>query len=126
MRITDNGMTVDLEDDDPRVVRIRSILFNQPPTNPIAALWDEARTEHRAILTALASTGGMAQSELEKAVHVNAVELRGLHGGLAKIAKRLGVDYPIRSVGAHRPTRRFSLDTDVAKQVLKLSRKAKP
>ena len=119
-------MTVDLKDDDPRAIRIRALLFNQVAPDPIASLWNEARTEHQRILVALAAAGGMSQADLEKAIGVSAVELRGLHGGLAKIAKRLGVEYPIRSAGAHRPTRRFSLESDIAKQILKLSRKKKP
>lgn len=119
-------MTIDLKDDDPRAVRIRALLFTQAAQDPIASLWSQARTHHQKILVALATAGETSQEDLEKAVGVNAVQLRGLHGGLAKIAKRLGVDYPIRSVGAHRPTRRFSLPADVAKQVLKLSRNKKP
>lgn len=119
-------MTVDLEDDDPRAVRIRAVLFTQAADDPIGALWSEARTEHREILATLATAGETSQVELEKGVGVSAVALRGLLGGLAKIAKRLGVDYPIRSVGAYRPTRRFSLSSDVAKQIVKLSRKKNP
>lgn len=119
-------MTVDLEDDDPRAVRIRAVLFTQASHDPIGALWDEARTEHRAILVALAKSGELLQMELEKGLRVNAVALRGLLGGLAKIAKRLGAEYPIRSVGAYRPSRRFSLTSDTAKQILKLSRKKRP
>jgi hypothetical protein len=119
-------MTVDLDDDDPRAIRIRAVLFTQAAEDPIGALWNEARTEHRQILVALADSGELLQTELEKRLRVSAVALRGLLGGLAKIAKRLGVDYPIRSVGAYRPSRRFSLPSDVARQALKLSRKNRP
>lgn len=119
-------MTVHLKDDDPRAVRIRSVLFNEAAEDPVSALWIEARDEHREILAALAVAGEMSQMEIEKLLRVKAVALRGVLGGLAKIAKRLGVEYPLRSVGTYRPARRFSLKRDFAEQILKLSRKKKP
>lgn len=118
-------MTVSLADDDPRVDRIRTVLFAQVAADPIAELWSASRDEHRQVLVTLAA-GEISQADLERKLGLTGVELRGLNGGLSKIAKRLGVDYPIRSVGAHRHTRRFSLHSDIAKQILKLSRKKQP
>jgi hypothetical protein len=42
---------------------------------------------------------------------------------LAKISKRLGMEYSIRSSGGRRETRRFSLAPDIARQVFKLHNK---
>lgn len=124
VRITDKGMTVDLDEDDPRAARIRALLFEQPgAAEPIATLWAECSNEHREVLVAIASAGEITQVDLEKKLGLNGVELRGRHGGLAKIAKRLGVEYPIRSVGTHRDGRRFSVEPDISKQVLKLDSK---
>lgn len=125
MRIIDRGMTVDIEDDDPRAIRIRALLFEQPGAGePIATLWDECTNEHREVLAAIATAGEIAQIDLEKQLGLTGIELRGRNGGLAKIAKRLGVEYPIQSSGTHRKARRFRLAADVTRQVLKLANKA--
>jgi hypothetical protein len=117
-------MTVDLDEDDPRAARIRALLFEQPgATEPIATLWAECTNEHREVLVAIANAGEITQVDLETKMRLSGVELRGRHGGLAKIAKRIGVEYPIRSVGTHRDGRRFSLTPEIAKQVLKLDSK---
>lgn len=121
-------MTVDIDDDDPRAVSIRALLFEQPrAADPIATLWNECTNEHREVLAAIASVGELSQTDLEEKLGLTGIDLRGRHGGLAKIAKRLGVEYPIRSTGTHREARRFSLTTEVARRVLKLdSKSAKP
>lgn len=117
-------MQVDLDDDDPRAAQVRAILFQQPgAADPIAVLWAECTNEHREVLVSIALAGEIAQADLEKKLGLSGVELRGRHGGLAKISKRLGVEYPIRSAGTHRDARRFSLAPDTAKQVLKFNSK---
>jgi hypothetical protein len=117
-------MTVDLDEDDPRAGRIRALLFESPGApEPFPTLWRECSDQHREVLVAIAEAGEIAQQDLEVRLGLSGVELRGRHGGLAKIAKRLGVEYPIRSAGTHRDARRFSLAADVAKQVLKLDGK---
>lgn len=124
MHISDNDMEVDLPDRDPRAVRIRALLFEQPSgRDPLGALWHACNASHRAVLTVLAEQGETTQVELEEALGINGTTLRGRHGGLAKIAKRLGVEYPIRSVGTRREVRRFFLDPDAARQVFKLRSK---
>lgn len=117
-------MDVKLDDDDPRAIRIRAILFEQPAaTDPAATLWTECSNEHREVLAAIANAGEITQQDLEKQLALKSVELRGRHGGLARVAKRIGVEYPIRSAGTHRDARRFSLAPDFARQVLKLDSK---
>ncbi len=122
MHITDRGMTVDLEDEDPRAARIRALLYEQPAaSNPVAALWQACNSQHREALLAIAEHGEIAQADLERVLGLDGVGLRGRHAGIAKIAKRVGVEYPIKSVGARREVRSFSLATSVAREVLKLS-----
>lgn len=124
MRIQSPGIDIKLDDDDPRAVRIRAILFEQPgATDPVVALWNECSNEHREVLAAIASASEITQDDLEKKLGLKGVELRGRHGGLARIAKRIGVEYPIRSAGTHRNARRFSLPPDVAREVLRLDAK---
>jgi hypothetical protein len=124
MRISDGAMIVDLEDSDPRTVRIRAVLFAQPvASDPIGTLWLACSNQQRAVLIALAEHGEMEQVALEGVLDVTGVELRGRHSGLARIAKRIGVSYPIRSSAGRRNSRRFSLDLTVGHQILKLADK---
>jgi hypothetical protein len=122
MRITDNRMTIDLEDSDPRAVRIRAVLFDRPAaSDPVKALWHACSPLHRNVLVAIAQSGEITQPDIERLLNVSAVELRGRHGGLARVAKRLGVEYPIVSVGGRRESRRFSLEPPIARQILRLN-----
>src|SRR5687767_10314588 len=114
MRVMDRGMRIDLPDADPRAVRIRAILFQQPAAQePLPTLWTACSSQQRQVLAALAEAGELLQQELERRLGVNGIELRGRHSGLARIAKRLGVAYPIRSNGGRRDSRRFWLDETI-------------
>lgn len=125
MQITDGTMTVELDSSDPRVGRIRAILFDQhAASDPVGTLWDACTDAHREVLVAIAERGEIAQAELEKLIGISAVALRGRNGGLARLAKRVGVEYPISSVGGRRSSRRFSLSAGVIRQVLKLNQQA--
>src|SRR4051812_22350685 len=113
MRITDGRMTIELAEDDARVARIRALLFEQPgASHPIPTLWVACSDPQREVLVAIARYGEVSQDGLERELGVNGVGLRGRHGGLAKIAKRVGVEYPIRSTSGRRKSRRFSLDPE--------------
>ena len=121
MRVTDGKMIVELPDSDPRVVRIRAILFEQPQAEaPLRVLWQACTDAHREVLGAIAAAGEISQATLERTLRVDAVGLRGRNAGLARLAKGVGVPYPIRTVGGRRDTRRFSLAPDEARQILKL------
>jgi hypothetical protein len=124
MLIKDRGMVIDLSDSDPRTQRIRAVLFAQPSaSDPLGALWSACSTQQRAVLVALAEHGELEQVALEHILGVTGVALRGRHSGLARIAKRLGVDYPIRSSAGRRDSRRFALVPTVAQEILKLANK---
>jgi hypothetical protein len=122
MRIIDGKLVVELPKNDARAIRIRAILFDQPVAKaPVHVLWDACADAHREVLVAIAKAGEVAQPVLERAVDVDAMELRGRHSGLARLCKRISVEYPIVSVGGRRESRRFSLRHDVAREVMKLA-----
>lgn len=125
MKIVDRGMTVELEDEDPRANQIRTLLFaNSGDEDPIVTLWNECSDDQREVLVSIATPREITQEDLEKALGgIRGIDLRGRTIALAKISKRLGIDYPIRSSGGRREVRRFNLAPDVARQVLKLHRK---
>jgi hypothetical protein len=126
VKISDRGMTVELEDDDPRARQIRTLLFaNDGTDDPIASLWTECSDEQRDVLVAIATPREITQEDLEQALGgISGIDLRGRTIALAKISKRLGIEYPIRSTGGRRESRRFSLTPEVARQVLKLHSKS--
>ena len=120
--IKDGGMTIELEGNDPRVEQIRAILFKQPAEmKPTCVLWQACTDEHREVLLTIARHGEISQIELEAALDLNGVALRGRNGGLARIAKRVGVLYPIESAGTRRSNRRFSLVPEAAREILRIS-----
>lgn len=122
MRISDKGMILDLNNNDPRASRIRAILFERPATRkPMAALWAACSDQQRQVLAVLARHGEVRQPDLERLLGVDGVALRGRHSGLARIAKRLPVEYPVRSNLGRRESRRFWLEPRVAVEVLALS-----
>lgn len=125
MKISDRGLSVELDDEDPRAKQIRTLLFaNDGEKDPIVSLWEESSNEQREVLVAVATAREITQDELEKALGgLSGVELRGRTVALAKISKRLGIDCPIKSTGGRREFRRFSLAPDVARQVIKLNTK---
>jgi hypothetical protein len=122
MRIIDGTMKVELEATDPRAVRIRAILFSQPAaTDPIGKLWAACSAPQRDVLVAIAEGGEITQADLERTLGLNAVALRGRNSGLAKIAKRESVEYPIRAIGGRRESRRFSLEPEAVRRILRLN-----
>ena len=127
MKIIDGTMSVELADDDPRTAKVRAVLFEPSPTlRPLAVLWDQCIDSQRRLLAEIAVVGEIGQDDLEQVLQTDAVGLRGRLGGLAKTAKRIGVDYPVRSVGTRREVRRFSLLPDLARQVQALANHNSP
>jgi hypothetical protein len=124
MRIDDDGMVVELDARDPRAARIRALLFAQPAASaPAAALWEVCSRGQRALLSALARRGEVEQAALEQLLGVDGVGLRGLLGGLSRLARRVGAEYPVRSQGARRASRRLALDPKIAREVLRLAKR---
>ena len=125
MKISDRGLTVDIKDDDPRAKQIRTLLFaNDGDKDPISTLWNECSNDQRDVLVAIATPREITQEDLEKALGgISGIDLRGRTVALAKASKRLGIEHPVRSTGARRDSRRFTLADDVARQVIKLHHK---
>lgn len=122
-------MRLEIDADDPRAAKIRALLLGDDPDveAEVERLWAECTTNHRAVLAAIAAAGEVSQIELEGSLTglKDAYELRGRLAGIARVAKRLGVAYPIRNAGAHRDTRRFTMEELARKRILQLSKKAK-
>jgi hypothetical protein len=123
MRIIDGQRTIELPDDDPVVPRIRALLY-QPRVvdHPLPVLWEQASGPLREVLVLIAKHHDISQIDLEKALGVTGVGLRGRNAALARVAKRVGVDYPVRQSGGRREFRQFSLVPGVASQILKLAK----
>lgn len=115
-------MTVEIPDSDPRAAKVWAIVTRQPGAeDPIGTLWAACSTPQREVLVAIAEHREITQPELEEHLGIDGVALRGRNSGLAKIAKRENVDYPIRSTPGRRETRRFSLEPAAARQILRLN-----
>lgn len=109
-------MTIELSDEDPRSVRIRQILLGETP-DP-RRLWAECTDSHRSLMRAVAAQGEISQTDLESALQVDGVGLRGLTIGLSKIVKRLGMSHPLQTFGSRRQTRRFIIEPEFRQFVL--------
>ena len=93
-----------------------------PARNDIKRLWRELHARHKDVLKKIAAyTNGIAQDDLERALDIEAEDLRGRNTGLSRICSRLKIDYPILQTGYMRDNRRFFLPPDVAKTVLELA-----
>jgi hypothetical protein len=129
MLIVDRGLKLEIEDEDPRAAKIRALLLGETPDAgaEVERLWRECTAKHRAILVAIAAAGEVSQIDLEAQLDdlKDAYELRGRLAGIARVAKRLGVAYPIRNIGAHRETRRFTMEERAQKRVVQLSNATK-
>ncbi len=123
MRIIDGKRTIELPDDDPVAPRIRALLYRQPVADhPLSVLWNQVSGPLRDVLVLIARHGDISQVDLEKALGINGVGLRGRNAALARVAKRVGVDYPVRQSGGRREFRQFSLVPGAASQILKLTK----
>jgi hypothetical protein len=116
---------VELDDAGPRAAQVRTLLFGEPNdvAEDVSRLWRECSPKHRDVLVAIATAGELSQPELERGLPrlKDAYELRGRHAGIARIAKRVGVSYPIRKAGSHRDTRQFSMEERIRKRILQLN-----
>jgi len=124
MTIIDRGMKVEIDDSDPRAAQVRTLLFSEAPDAglDVGRLWRECSPKHRDVLAAIAVAGELSQADLERTLPglKDAYELRGRLAGIARIAKRLGVPYPIRNTGSHRDTRHFTMDDRARRRVVQL------
>jgi len=121
MKIVDGKRTVEIPDDDPVIDRIRALLYIQPIGNPIQDLWERASGPLREVLVVIAKNRDIAQIELEQVLGVTGIGLRGRNAALARVAKAVGTEYPIKKTGGRREHRRFSLMAGVGSEIIKLA-----
>lgn len=150
MRYEEPGLTIQIDESHHAFVQARALVMHcieersagrEPETGPaspqngaeelrrkkvldeITRLWSECGPNQRLELTTLAERGELRQAEVEAILHISPSKLRAWHAGLAKICKRIGWYYPIRTVGRARDVRRFSLDPKFAELFLEIARK---
>lgn len=121
MKIIDGKRILEIPDNDPVVAQIRTLLYRQSVSDPVQVLWDRASGPLRDVLVAIAKSGDIGQIELECALGIDGIGLRGRNAALARVAKAIGVEYPIRKTGGRREHRRFSLEPGVSNEVLRLA-----
>jgi hypothetical protein len=124
MRISSRGLNVEIPEHDARAAQIRRILLSGE-AHPERRLWNACTDRHRQFLLVLANNGEMSQAELEAALHLDGIGLRGLTTGLAKIVRRLGIPPPTSSVGGRRSVRRFAMEPNYRQFVRALATKGK-
>jgi hypothetical protein len=105
------------------------LLFTESPdaSADIARLWRECSPKHREVLAFIADAAERSQADVEHGIRglKDAYELRGRLAGIARIAKRIGVPYPIQNAGSHRDTRHFRMNDRVRRRVLQLVKDSK-
>lgn len=89
-----------------------------PTSNRVRWLLKEVRPKHRQLLSAVAVDGPISQLDLMAKLNMTEVDFRGCVAGLAKIAKRLGVPYPLVASGYDQDSRSYTLEASARKTVL--------
>lgn len=140
MRVIHRGLTVELEAADPRVEQIERLLFGflQPPdesSEPAAPppappqgferFWDSLERGDRYELSLLAERAWPV-AELERKLGYRGNDLNAHHSVIGRKAKKAGEEFPIRSTGRGRASRRFFLSDEVAGWVRHLCERPRP
>ncbi len=125
MQVTHRGMTIDLDDDDPRVAIFEAVLFGKtlPPVLPApeavraqvsdawTGFWHALSAVEKRELTLL-SERRWRPEELEKALGLGHTMLRGQHLKLHRAAKKFRLPLRIRAIGRVQKTRSYALSDE--------------
>lgn len=136
MRVEHDGLLIQLAPGDPRIERIRALLWGAPETAApgreatevpaiFRLLWERLDDEQRRELVVL-SDGPLAVEALEEKLRFSHQELRAQHSSISRRAGQLRLDMPIRHKGRKREHRRFFLDARTAGWVRTLARGTGP
>lgn len=144
MRVEHDGLLIQLAPDDPRIERIRALLWGEPePEAPAPApvpetpqpepevpavfrlLWERLSDMQRRELVLLAD-GPIAVEALEQAMGFTHQRLRAQHSSIGRRARHLRTSTPIRHKGRKREQRRFFLEPRAAGWVRTLARGTGP
>lgn len=125
MQVTHRGLTIDLEDDDPRVAIFEAVLFGRtlPPPLPAPGVQQAEMPEKwRQFWHAIDDTGRLElkllserrwrAEELEKALGLKYTALRGQHLKLHRAAQRFRLPLRVRAVGRVRKDRSYALSSE--------------
>lgn len=132
MKLVHRGMTLELEDDDPRVKKIEALLFGSPepepsvvveapvdwlkvePTEPWLAFWRQLKPVARAWITRLLSEGSVRRGDTNDLQSRRERPLVGLHKHIGAVAKRNGLAFFIESRGHAKQRRYFIAEEAIA------------
>lgn len=92
-----------------------------PSRNDVKQLWRELGKNHQQLLTQVAKRPGIPQADLEGALGLDWLGLRGVRNGLSRICERVGVEHPVRAMGYNNANRRYTMDSDVAATIKRLT-----
>ena len=136
MKLLHRGMTLELEDQDPRVAIIEALLFGRslppplplppeltqepsPPQPPVEVpgnmrrFWLALHPPERKELLLLSERPYRA-AELEEALGTGQRVLMGRHSRMAKLARQLGLGEAVRPTGRSRDGRRYRVGKEMA------------
>jgi hypothetical protein len=138
MKLLHRGMTLELEDQDPRVAVIEALLFGQslPPPFPLPPdlvathaaplaeppvavpdamrrFWEALKPSERKELVLLSGRPYRA-ADLEEALGAGQRVLMGRHSRMAKLAKRLRLGQAVRARGRTRKGRSYCVSPEMA------------
>lgn len=133
MRVTHRGLTIELEDEDPRVAIFEAVLFGRALPPPLSApvteastlpvswqrLWGALNLKQRQELELLAQRAWPA-AEMEKALGLDHAHLRAQHAQLHRVARKYGAGLKVRAVGRVRAKRRYELSVEATHFIKRL------
>lgn len=132
MRVIHRGLTIEMEDDDPRVAIFEAVLFGralpppQPPPvtqttlpQPWQTFWASLPVRQRRELELLTQRAWPA-AELEKALGIDHALLRAQHARIHRAARHYGVGLKVLAYGRVRAKRRYELSVEATHFIKRL------
>lgn len=133
MRVIHRGLTIDMEDDDPRVPIFEAVLFGRalPPPHPAPgpetvvpqpwqACWASLPHRQRQELVLL-TQGAWPAAALEKALKIDHALLRAQHARIHRAGRHYGIDLKVLSFGRVRTKRRYELSLEATHFIKRLA-----
>lgn len=124
MRVIDKGVTLDLDDEDPKAVFIREILksrVEQPAENGLSPFWAACNERQRMLLLLVARAGQTTQSALARELGIEEQQLHGLALSLGRVGRRTGISSPLGIAGAAKTGRLYFLNEAMASWIRELA-----
>lgn len=132
MRVIHRGLTIEMDDDDPRVPIFEAVLFGRalpPPQSPPEVkttlpvpwqmFWDSLPVRHRRELELLTQRAWPA-AEMEKALGIDHAYLRAQHARIHRAARHFGLGLKVLAFGRVRAKRRYELSVEATHFIRRL------